>query len=76
MIEKLEYLEALAIENADKIEPLRKVKDDWGDLHILDSVEIVYDCSCNGFCGGNWRYEGCSCNGFCGGNYRKDLAMN
>ena len=43
--------------------------------HAVHERALAYDvtaCSCNGFCGGNFRYEGCSCNGFCGSNSRKD----
>ena len=73
--EKLERLEASAIENVDEIVPL---KEDEDTLETPDNLEkpnissISFGCSCNGYCGGNFRYEGCSCNGYCGGNYRKD----
>ena len=73
--EKLERLEASAIENVDEIVPL---KEDEDILETPDNLEkpnfssISFGCSCNGYCGGNFRYEGCSCTGYCGGNYRKD----
>lgn len=73
--EKLEQLEASAIENVDEIVPL---KEDEESIVTPDNVEhqnfssISFGCSCNGYCGGNFRYEGCSCNGYCGSNSRKD----
>lgn len=72
--EKLEQLEISAIENIDEIVPLKEEE----TLETPENVEapnvssISFGCSCNGYCGGNFRYEGCSCNGYCGGNYRKD----
>lgn len=73
--EKLEQLEASAIENVDEIVPLEENEE---NLETPDDVErpnfssISFGCSCNGYCGGNFRYEGCSCNGYCGSNSRKD----
>lgn len=74
--EKLEQLEAAVIENVEELAPLK------GDEENSEKPENIQtpnyssvsfgSCSCNGFCGGNFRYEGCSCNGYCGSNSRKD----
>lgn len=74
-ISKLSILEESAQIISDKIIPIEKnlyavVKPRHGK-----TLEDEYDfkaCSCNGYCGGNFRYSGCSCNGYCGSNYRKD----
>lgn len=73
--EKLEQLETSAIENIDEIVPLEANDDTLEtpeNIKAPNFSSISFGCSCNGFCGGNFRYEGCSCNGFCGSNSRKD----
>lgn len=74
-ISKLTRLEETAQINTERIIPIKK------NLYAIvtsfqeNPYEEEYDfkgCSCNGYCGGNFRYSGCSCNGYCGSNYRKD----
>lgn len=73
--EKLEQLEASAIENVDEVTPIKEEEstEKPEDIETPNFSQISFgSCSCNGYCGGNFRYEGCSCNGYCGSNYRKD----
>lgn len=74
--EKLELLEASAIENVDEVTPLKEEENSAKEPESIstpDYSQITFgSCSCNGYCGGNFRYEGCSCNGYCGSNSRKD----
>lgn len=73
--EKLEQLEESAIENVEQVVPLKEKEESSEKPENLISPNyssISFGCSCNGFCGGNFRYEGCSCNGLCGSNSRKD----
>lgn len=75
LTEKLEQLEALAIENVDEVTPLKEeeVTEKTEDIATPNYSQISFgSCSCSGYCGGNFRYEGCSCSGYCGSNSRKD----
>jgi len=65
-----------AISNFEEVIPVENLKSTEAMLLMLSALASetgeISNCSCNGFCGGNFRYSGCSCNGFCGSNYRKD----
>lgn len=70
---KISKLEDLAYTNAKKVTLVRRHHIEMKQVAngTFETYEIDA-CSCNGYCGGNFRYEGCSCNGYCGSNYRKD----
>ena len=65
-----------AISNFEEVTPIENLKSTEAMLLLLSTLagetSEISNCSCNGFCGGNFRYSGCSCNGFCGSNFRKD----
>lgn len=72
---KLQQLEEKAQSESEKIIPIKQDLYAIVRVHGRRHLETEYDfkaCSCNGYCGGNFRYSGCSCNGYCGSNYRKD----
>mgnify|MGYP004463664281 CR=1 FL=1 len=73
---KLVSFEEEAINNFEEVTPIENLKSTEAMLLMLSvlagEAREISNCSCNGFCGGNFRYSGCSCNGFCGSNYRKD----
>lgn len=73
---KLVSFEEEAINNFEEVTPIENLKSTEAMLFVLSALAgeagVMSSCSCNGFCGGNFRYSGCSCNGFCGSNYRKD----
>lgn len=73
--EKLEFLAESAIENIEKVQPLKEVEEfssESEDINIADCSISFSSCSCSGNCGSNYRLQGCSCSGNCGSNYRKD----
>lgn len=70
---KINELEKTAFLNANVVTPVRRHLIRKKCLVTTYTEEYEFNaCSCNGYCGGNFRYSGCSCNGYCGGNYRKD----
>lgn len=73
---KLVLFEENAINNFEEVTPIEKLNSTEAMFLLIsalaDETSEISNCSCNGFCGGNFRYSGCSCNGFCGSNYRKD----
>ena len=70
---KIAKLEKMALTDVKRVTLVRRRHTEMKQVAngLFQTYEIDA-CSCNGFCGGNFRYEGCSCNGFCGSNYRKD----
>jgi len=70
---KLVGFENEAVSNFENVTPVVGLNTSAAAMTLLSTLSgELSSCSCNGFCGGNFRYEGCSCNGFCGSNSRKD----
>lgn len=70
--EKLEEIEANALESTEEVTPLN------GDLTDMETPENVSepiiemsDCQCSGGCGSNYSFGDCICSGNCGSNYHK-----
>lgn len=71
--EKLEQIEANALENTDEVTPLENTNES------VEPTEGVYEpsmemsnCVCTGGCGSNYSISsGCVCTGGCGSNYHK-----
>ena len=70
--EKLEQIEANAVEGIDEVSPLE------GDAESLETPESVSEpniemstCTCSGGCGSNYSFDSCTCSGNCGSNYHK-----
>lgn len=70
--EKLEKIEANALESTEKVTPLEGF---LNDVEIPESVnEPIIEmstCPCSGGCGSNYSFGNCICSGSCGSNYHK-----
>ena len=70
--EKLERIEANALENMDEVVPIEETRE---LTEVPESVnEPIIEmsvCTCSGGCGSNYSYGGCACSGSCGSNYHK-----
>lgn len=71
--EKLEKIEADALENTNEVSPLEN------NNEVVDATEDITEpniemssCTCLGSCGSNYSMtSGCTCLGNCGSNYHK-----
>lgn len=70
--EKLEKIEANALENTDEVAPLEN------NSEFVETPESVNEpnmemstCICSGGCGSNYSTGSCICSGNCGSNYHK-----
>jgi hypothetical protein len=70
--EKLEKIEANALESTEEVTPL---EDHTGDIETPESVNEpnieMSTCTCTGGCGSNYSFGNCTCSGNCGSNYHK-----
>ena len=70
--EKLEQIEAEALENTNEVLPLEEnietveCAENFGEPDMEMSI-----CSCTGGCGSNYSTGSCTCSGNCGANYHK-----
>lgn len=70
--EKLELIEANALENTDEVTPLKDTREDNETLENVNEPNIeMSTCTCSGGCGSNYSYGSCTCSGNCGSNYHK-----
>ncbi len=71
--EKLEQIEANALEINDDVTPLELNEQEAVEASEMDeqpSFEMS-SCTCSGGCGNNYSYGNCTCSGNCGNNYHK-----
>lgn len=71
--EKLEQIEANALEFNDDVTPLELNEQEVveaSDVNEQPSFEMS-NCPCSGGCGNNYSYGNCICSGNCGNNYHK-----
>ena len=71
--EKLEQIEANALEDTNEVSPLESKNEivDATESSVEPSIEMSR-CSCTGSCGSNYSItSGCTCSGNCGSNYHK-----
>ena len=70
--EKLEQIEANALESTEEVTPL---EDYTWDVETPESVNEpnmeMSTCTCTGGCGSNYSFGNCTCSGNCGSNYHK-----
>ncbi len=70
--EKLEKIEANALESTEEVTPL---EGNFNDIEIPESVNEpmieMSTCQCSGGCGSNYSFGNCICSGNCGSNYHK-----
>ena len=70
--EKLENIEANALESTDEVKPLVENTDYSETPESVNEPNIeMSTCTCSGGCGSNYSYGTCSCSGNCGSNYHK-----
>ena len=70
--EKLENIEANALESTDEVKPLVENTDYSETPESANEPNIeMSTCTCSGGCGSNYSYGTCSCSGNCGSNYHK-----
>ena len=71
-IEKLESIEAHALENMEIITPLEESAEYTETPESVNEPIIeMSTCTCSGGCGSNYSHGGCTCSGSCGSNYHK-----
>lgn len=73
VFEKIEALEASALENITEVVPLERIEDSIYDLpNNLEEPQFeMRSCSCMTGCGNNFSYGDCVCMQACGENYGK-----
>lgn len=70
--ERLEKIEANALEEMNEISPLDDKKEQLETPESVDEPNIeMSTCTCSGGCGSNYSFGGCTCSGNCGSNYHK-----
>lgn len=70
--EKLESIEAHALENTENVTPLEESAEYTETPESVNEPIIeMSTCTCSGGCGSNYSYGGCTCSGSCGSNYHK-----
>ena len=70
--EKLEQIEANALENTEEVSPLEvKVEHTDAPESVNEPIIEMSTCTCSGGCGSNYSFGGCTCSGNCGSNYHK-----
>lgn len=70
--EKLESIEANALESTDEVTPLEDNEDYAEAPESVNEPNIeMSTCTCTGGCGSNYSYGTCTCSGNCGSNYHK-----
>lgn len=70
--EKLEQIEANALENTEEISPLEeKMEHTEAPESVNEPIIEMSTCTCSGGCGSNYSFGGCTCSGNCGSNYHK-----
>jgi len=70
--EKLESIEANALESTDEVTPLEDNADYAEAPESVNEPNIeMSTCTCTGGCGSNYSYGTCTCSGNCGSNYHK-----
>lgn len=70
--EKLENIEANALESTDEVTPLEENADYAETPESVNEPNIeMSTCTCTGGCGSNYSYGTCTCSGNCGSNYHK-----
>ena len=70
--EKLEQIEANALENTEEVSPLEvNVEHTDTPESVNEPIIEMSTCTCSGGCGSNYSFGGCTCSGNCGSNYHK-----
>lgn len=70
--EKLEQIEASALEGTEEVSPLEGTQESMEIPEDLSEPTMEMSiCSCTGGCGSNYSFGGCTCSGNCGSNYHK-----
>ncbi len=70
--EKLEKIEANALENTDEVTPLENNEEFFETPECVNEPNMEMNtCICSGGCGSNYSTGSCICSGSCGSNYHK-----
>ena len=71
--EKLEQIEANALENTDEVTPLENTNESVEPIESVNEPSMeMSNCKCMGSCDANYSVStGCICLGICGSNYHK-----
>ncbi len=70
--EKLEQIEASAMEECDEIIPLEQNEEASEIPEVVEEPAAeMSSCPCMGGCGSNYNTGGCPCMSSCGSNYHK-----
>lgn len=70
--EKLEQIEANALESTEEVFPLEEnVEHTAPPESVNEPIIEMSTCTCSGGCGSNYSFGGCTCSGNCGSNYHK-----
>ena len=70
--EKLEEIEAKALESTEELTPLEENPRDMETPESVNEPIIeMSNCQCSGGCGSNYSFGNCICSGNCGSNYHK-----
>lgn len=70
--EKLEQIEANALEGTDEVTPLEGNAESFEISESVNEPSIeMSTCTCSGGCGSNYSHGNCTCSGNCGSNYHK-----
>lgn len=72
--EKLEQIEASALENITEVSPLETIDENEVYTESVAEYNVSFEghCSCAGVCGGNYsNSDKCSCSGGCGQTHHK-----
>lgn len=66
--EKLEQIEASALENNQEVSPIEEPKETTAtDFEVQEPLIEMSTCHCTGGCGGSYSTGNCVCTGNCGG---------
>lgn len=71
--EKLEQIEANALEHTDEVTPLENTNESVEPTEGVNEPSMeMNNCTCTGGCGSNYSISSsCVCTGSCGSNYKK-----
>lgn len=70
--EKLEEIEANALESTEEVTPLEgNPRDMETPESVNEPIIEMSNCTCSGGCGSNYSFGNCTCSGNCGSNYHK-----
>lgn len=70
--EKLEQIEAAALENIDEVAPIESNEEKIETSDCVEEPQVeMSTCICTNSCGNNYSRGGCICSNNCGNNYSR-----